>query len=486
MPKPKRSYSENNKRKTPKAQLWGFLLSVFGFFIFGDDQVQDDGNERRGNDTGAAEDQLHCLRRMRKDTGICTHTVTNAERNGYDGKVSAVKRFLGDELNTADNDGGEHHNGSAAENGLRHDGNDRAELGAKTAEDQEDRARGERKAVNDLGHGNEADVLAEGGIGKYAEERREGRTDTVANDTAGELLVGRLSAETAFHNAGNITDGFNGSNDEHDENGKDRAQIKYGLDGHELGDLKPSRVRNLLPVENPCLRVFHAVRRNAGRRKNETHDDSHNIAADDTEKNGGGAGEALGSVLEEKDHCENEEREKKIFKRTEVLGVVTAAEGVDADGDQAQTDGKNDRTRYDSGEEFSQRLDEEAENAFKETADDRSAHDGAVSDNAAAHGFGNALENADKAGGRTHNDRNITADRTDGEELDQRNDTRYEHSVLEQVELEGREFTAGKTARTGDDDKRCQVADEHGENVLKTERDRLFQRHFAIHLKSIG
>ena len=57
-------------------------ISVFGLFILRKDQIQNDSNKRRGNDTGTAKDQLNSLRRMSKDTRISTHTVTNAERNG--------------------------------------------------------------------------------------------------------------------------------------------------------------------------------------------------------------------------------------------------------------------------------------------------------------------------------------------------------------------------------------------------------------------
>ena len=60
------------------------------------------------------------------------------------------------------------------------------------------------------------------------------------------------------------------------------------------------------------------------------------------------------------------------------------------------------------------------------------------------------------------------------------------NKILEQLKLERRKFTAGKTASAGDDDKRCQVTYEHGKNVLKTERNRLSQRHFAFKLKSAG
>ena len=81
--------------------------------------------------------------------------------------------------------------------------------------------------------------------------------------------------------------------------------------------------------------------------------------------------------------------------------------------------------------ELAQRLQEETQNTFKQAANDGSAHNGTVSDHAAAHGGSNGVENAQKAGGSTHNDGNIAANGADGEQLNQSNDTGYQHCVLQ-------------------------------------------------------
>ena len=83
--------------------------------------IQNDGNEGCRNDAGAAEDQLNCLRSLRKNGHIRAHAVADAEGNRNDGQVARRHFFLGNELNTADNDRREHHNRCAAQNRLRHD-----------------------------------------------------------------------------------------------------------------------------------------------------------------------------------------------------------------------------------------------------------------------------------------------------------------------------------------------------------------------------
>ena len=206
------------------------------------------------------------------------------------------------------------------------------------------------------------------------------------------------------------------------------------------------------------------------------------IAAHNAQQDGGGAGKAGGAVLEVQDHSQHEDGQQQIFHGAEILGRVAAAEGVDAHGDQAQTDGHDNSAGNNRGEEFTQRLQEETQNAFKKTADDGCAHDGTISDNTATHGGGNRVENAQEAGGSTHDDGNIAAHGADGEQLDQGNDTGYQHGVLQQMQLQLRKLTAGDSAGAGNDQQRGQVADEHGQHVLQAQGDRLLQGHLAVQL----
>ena len=414
---------------------------------------------------------------------LAPHTVADTQSDSNDGQITAGQRLLGDQLDAADDNGGEHHNGCATQNRLGHDGNQRTQLGAQAAQDQEDGTGGNGEAVDNLGHGNQTNVLAEGGIGQNTEERCEGRTDTVADDTAGQLLVGSFTAQTAFHNAGDVADRFHCGNDEHDYDGQNCTHIKNGLYGHDLGNFEPGSIGNLIPVQDPCLGVLHTVSGNTGGGQNQTHDERSQITAGNAQQDGGRTGEALGAVLEVQNHSQHEDCQQQVLHGTKVLGGVAAAEGVDTNGDQAQTNGHNHSAGNNSGEEFTQRLQEETQDTFKQAADDGCAHNGTVGDDTAAHGSCNGIENTQEAGGGTHNDGDIAADGADGEQLNQSNDTCDQHRVLQQVQLQFCKFATGDAAGAGDDQQGGQVADKHGQNVLQTQRDSLGQRHLSVQLE---
>ena len=112
--------------------------------------IQQNRYHRSRNNTGAAEDQLNKLGRIRKDSCVGTHTIAYTERYRYDGKVPGSQRILRDQLNTADDDRRKHHNCRATQHRLRHDGNQRRQLRAKAAQDQENRSGRKCKAVYDF------------------------------------------------------------------------------------------------------------------------------------------------------------------------------------------------------------------------------------------------------------------------------------------------------------------------------------------------
>lgn len=135
------------------------------------------------------------------------------------------------------------------------------------------------------------------------------------------------------------------------------------------------------------------------------------------------------------------------------------------------------------GEELPQRLQEEAQNHLEQAADDGCAHDGAIGDHTAAHGGGDAVEHADEAGGRAHDDGDPAAHGADGEQLHQGDDARHQHGILQQAQLQLGEFPAGDAAGAGDDQQRGQIAHEHGQHVLQSQGDGLAQGHFAVQRK---
>lgn len=100
----------------------------------------------------------------------------------------------------------------------------------------------------------------------------------------------------------------------------------------------------------------------------------------------------------------------------EILRGVAAAEGIDADRDQRQTDTQHDRAGNDRRKEFAQRLEEKAKYRLKQAAENGRAHNRAIRNHTAAHSSRNAVEHADKARACTHDDRHLAADRADGKQ----------------------------------------------------------------------
>ena len=189
-------------------------------------------------------------------------------------------------------------------------------------------------------------------------------------------------------------------------------------------------------------------------------------------------------MLEEQDDHQHEDGQQQVLHGAEVLGCVAAAEGVDTDRDQRQTDGQHDRARDHRGEKLAQRLEEEAQHGFEQAAQDGRTHDGTISQHTAAHGCRNAVEHAQEAGAGAHDDGDLTADRADGKQLHQRDDAGHEHGILQQADLQVRELAARQTAGARDDEQRGQVADEHGEHMLQAQRDRLAKGHLGFEVVS--
>ena len=181
------------------------------------------------------------------------------------------------------------------------------------------------------------------------------------------------------------------------------------------------------------------------------------------------------------DNCDNQ-TDSQIFQRAVVICTRAAAERADTNADQRQTDGQYDRTGDNRREKAAQRLEECAQNGLKQTADNRGAHHRAVGDHTAAHYIGDTAEHADKSGAGTHDNRYLTADRTDRKQLDQCNNTRYQHRILQQRYLNRGKILCSADRGTGihDDQQRRQIADKHRQHVLQSERDRLLNRNPSL------
>ncbi len=187
-------------------------------------------------------------------------------------------------------------------------------------------------------------------------------------------------------------------------------------------------------------------------------------------------------MLEEEDDHQHKDGQQQVLHRAEVLGCVAAAEGVDAHGDEGQADGQHDRAGDHRREQLAQGLQKDAQHALEQAAQNGCAHHGAVGRNAAAHGGSHAVEHAQEARAGTHDDRHLAAHRAEAVQLHQRDDACHEHGVLQQAHLQVCELTAREAAGAGDDEQRGEVAHEHGEHVLQSQRDSVAQRHFRLKL----
>ena len=114
-------------------------------------------------------------------------------------------------------------------------------------------------------------------------------------------------------------------------------------------------------------------------------------------------------------------------------------------------------------------IQEEAQHGFKQAADDGGTHNGTVGNHTAAHGGSYTVEDSDETGGGAHDNWNLATHGANGEKLNQSDNACHQHSILQQVQLQIRKFTAGNAAGTGDNQQGGQIANEHGKNVLQAQ-----------------
>ena len=189
-------------------------------------------------------------------------------------------------------------------------------------------------------------------------------------------------------------------------------------------------------------------------------------------------------MLKEQNHHQNKDCQQQIFHRAEIGSGVASAKGIDTDGNQAQTDGHDHCAGDHRREEAAQRLQKESQDSFKDATDDGSTHNGAVGNHTTAHCCGNRVEHTDETGGGAHYNRNLSANGTDREQLNQGDNAGNQHGVLQKVQLQVGKFAAGNAAGAGDNQQGSQVPDKHGKYMLQAKGNCLFQRHFTVELKS--
>ena len=190
---------------------------------------------------------------------VCPQAIAETKCYRDDCDRAGIHGLLRDQLDSADDDGGEHHDGRTAKNTLGHDGDQGRQLREEATENQEDCSEAQSRAVDDLCHGDKANVLAEGSVRENAEQSSQGRTEAVAGHAAGELFIRSFSAHTALHNAGDIADGLDCCHNEHDQDRQDCPGIEDQFYRHEFWNGEPGSVGYLGPVQHPGFGKFHAL-----------------------------------------------------------------------------------------------------------------------------------------------------------------------------------------------------------------------------------
>ncbi len=114
------------------------------------------------------------------------------------------------------------------------------------------------------------------------------------------------------------------------------------------------------------------------------------------------------------------------------------------------------------------------------------AHDCAVGQYATAHRGCDRTEYPDEAGGGAHDDRHLAADGADGIQLNQCDNARHKHGILQQRNAQAGKFAAGQAAGARDDKQRRKVADKHRQHMLHAQRQCLLQGHLAFKAKGFG
>ena len=209
--------------------------------VLGQGLVQHDGDDGRGKQAGnghGVEDARQVLDRG----GDQVETESEGERNGDDHHVPAVHGDASQHVEAGGGHHAEHHDDAATEDGERHGGDHRADLRQETADDEDDGADRDHVPAHDSGHADDADVLAEGRVGKAAEDGSHRGSEAVGVGRPGNLLVGRVAVGARLRRGGGVADGLHGRDDTDQRHRDDGANAELQPVGEDVGDGDDARL----------------------------------------------------------------------------------------------------------------------------------------------------------------------------------------------------------------------------------------------------
>ena len=242
-------------------------------------RIQQHGHNERHSDAVGCEDGLEQRREVDENVTDLRETDADGEAQRCNGDVALRVAGLGNHLEARQDDVTEHHDGATAKHGLRQ-GIEHFRHGRNEACDHQNQTTGKNHlTVDDLGHGDQADILCERRQRKAAEQTGDGGDETVACDGARSLLIGRLTVETNLGERRGIAEHLYGRHDVQQGEGDNRTRIEFKLERHEM-------------------RHGHDLQIRESREINLAHENRDNIADNQAEQHGKLLGGTLHQQLE--------------------------------------------------------------------------------------------------------------------------------------------------------------------------------------------
>ena len=231
----------------------------------------------------------------------------HAERHADDNHVALRESALCNHAESCEEDGTEHHDGAAAENGLRDGREERADRREDAAENHDTSACRNGEAVHDARERCESDVLAEGCNRCAAENAGDGAYETVAADGASHFDFVDLAFEGAAAKGAGVTDRFRSGDEVNCDNGENCAEVKFWSEWENLRERDDAAV-------GKSGEVYHA------------HAKREYVTDNEADQDGKRAQESFRENLREQTGEERNATDNPVLRGTEISGALAASE----------------------------------------------------------------------------------------------------------------------------------------------------------------
>ena len=183
--------------------------------------------------------------------------------------------------------------------------------------------------------------------------------------------------------------------------------------------------------------------------------------------------EPVGADVEHQAGHQGDGTDNQVLRLAEVGIPEPAAEGIGADAEQGEPDGRHDAGRHDGRHKAAPPPRAQAQHPFEAAADEGGAQDSAVpvldADDA---------ERGHESETDAHDDRQPAAQGPDGKHLQQGPDTGDDHGRLDETAC----LFRPQMHHAGYNQNRRDVGHEHGQDMLQAERNGLLHGNFSIQL----